>query len=184
VFLEGERTVNILFRVEKGEIERVRAFSPSCQLDIAELTLHWLSGVQPSASVAFLQTIVVTKGTSVLSAIAAHSDPTADTYLKEVAESPAAQRRDRERAAFALAQSRGAAGMAIVMKLLESDADEQFRSTLPGALAQAPANAGTSALIGVATKDKSRKVRERAFFWLGRSTDPKARRFMEEVLAK
>ena len=36
-FLEGERTANILFRVDKSEIERVRVFSPSCQIDIAGL---------------------------------------------------------------------------------------------------------------------------------------------------
>jgi hypothetical protein len=183
VFLEGERTVNILYRVDKGEIERVRAFSPSCQLDIGGLTLRWLSGVQPAESVAFLKTLTL-KTSSVLSAIAAHADPSADAYLKEVAESTTAVRRDRERAAYSLASTRGAAGIAVVMRLLESDQDEQFRSTLPGAIAQAPSGAGISTLIDLATKDKSRKVRERAFFWLGRSTDTRAQKFVEEVLSK
>jgi len=178
VFLEGERSVNILFRVDQGEIERVRAFSPSCQLDISNLTLHWLTGVQPSDSVALLKTLTTQRSNSALSAIAAHADPSADAYLKEVAESQTALRRDRERAANSLAHSRGAAGMAIVTKLLESDPDEQFRASLPGAIAQAPGNAGTSTLIDIATKDKSRKVREKAFFWLGRSSDIRAQKFV------
>jgi len=184
VFLEGERAVNILFRVDRGEIERVRAFSPSCQLDIATLSLHWLTGVQTAESVALLKTLTNQRTNSVLSAIAAHADPSADAYLKEVAESPTAARHERERAAHSLASTRGAAGMAVVMKLLESDSDDQFRASLPSAIAQAPGNAGTSTLIDIATKDKSRKVRERAFFWLGRSKDVRAQKFVEEVLSK
>jgi hypothetical protein len=182
-FLEGERIANILVRVDKGEVEKVQVYSPTCQLDIGSLTLHWLTGVDPAASVAFLRSLSLT-GTRVVSAIGAHVDPSADAFLREIAGLQTAQKRDRERAATLLASTRGPAGLAIVMKLLKDDPDEQFRSTLPGAIAQAPSGGGTSALIDLATKDQSRKVRERAFFWLGRSKDPRAQRFVEEILAK
>ena len=44
VFLEGERTANILFRVDHGEVMRVRLFSPTCQIGYqGDLTLHWLT---------------------------------------------------------------------------------------------------------------------------------------------
>ena len=181
-FLEGERTANILFRVDKGEIERVRVFSPSCQIDIAGLTLHWLTGARTSESVAFLRTLTTQR--NMISAISVHADPGANEFLRTTAESTAASRTDRDRAAHALAATRGSAGLAIVRRLFDTDTDERFRESLAGAIAMAPNNAGTSALIDIATKDKNRKVRERAFFWLGRSKDPRAQKFVEEILAR
>lgn len=181
-FLEGERTAHILFRVDKGDVERVRVFSPSCQIDIAGLTLHWLTGVRAGASVGLLRTLTAQRNR--VSAIAAHADPVADAFLRETAESVSASRTDRDRAAHALAATRGPAGLAIVKKLLDSDADERFRESLAGAVAQAPGNAGTGILIDLSTKDKNRRVKERAFFWLGRSKDPRAQKFVEEILAR
>ena len=182
-FLEGERTANILFRVDQGEVERVRVFSASCQLDIGGLTLHWLSGVRPAESVTFLRSLT-TKGLRAVSAIAVHADPSAEAFLRETAESTKETRNERQRAAHWLASTRGVAGLAVVLRLLESDSDERFRESLPNAIAEAPGGAGISALIDIATKDKSRKVRERAFFWLGRSKDARAQKFVEEILSK
>jgi len=181
VYLEGERTANILYRIEKGEVEKVRVFSASCQLDIAGLTLHWLTGVRSADSVAFLKSLDMRNR---VSAIGVHADPTADAFLRETAESVNATRTDRDRAAHMLASTRGPTGLSVVLKLLESDTDEKFRESLPGAIAQAPNGAGISPLMDIATKDKSRKVRERAFFWLGRSKDARAQKFVEEILAK
>ena len=183
VFLEGERTANILMRIDKGEVERVRVFSPSCQLDISGLTLHWLTGVREAESVAYLHALSV-KGSNIVGAIAAHTDPSAEQFLRETAESASAQRRDRERAAMWLALTRGASGFAVVKRLVETDADDQFRSQLTSAIAQAPDGAGTGELIDLATRDKSRRVRERAFFWLGRAKDASAQKFVSEILSK
>lgn len=184
VYLEGERTANIMFRVDHGEVVKVRLFSPTCQIEIGDLTLHWITGVRSADSIAFLKTISPTDGMRVVSAIGAHADPAADAFLRETAESTSADRRDRERAAMLLASSRGASGMGIVLRLLKDDRDDKLRESLPGALAQAPDFAGTNSLMDVATTDKDRKVRERAFFWLGRSKDPKAQKFIEEILSK
>lgn len=181
-FLEGERTANILMRIENGEVQRIRVFSPSCQLDLAGLTLHWLTSVRAADSIAFIRTL--TEQRNMISAVAAHADPAADLFLRETAESTAAARTDRDRAAHSLALTRGASGLAIVRHLLDTDKDERFRESLPGALALAPNNAGTSNLIDAARTDKNRKVRERAFFWLGRSNDPRAQKFLEEILAR
>ena len=181
-FLEGERTANILMRIENGEVQRIRVFSPSCQLDIAGLTLHWLTSVRAADSIAFIRTL--TEQRNMISAVAAHADPTADLFLRETAESTTAARTDRDRAAHSLALTRGASGLAIVRHLLDTDKDERFRESLPGALALAPNHAGTSPLIDAARTDKNRKVRERAFFWLGRSKDPRAQKFVEEILAR
>ena len=178
-YLEGERSANILFRVSNGEVERVRVFSPSCQLDIAGLTFHWLTGVRPAESISFLRSLAVKNA---LSAIAVHADPSAEVFLRETALSTNAVRHDRERAAYSLAATRGPAGLEVVLKLLQTDTDERFRESLPGAIALA--STGTSALIDIATNDKSRKVRERAFFWLGRSKDARAQKFVEEILSK
>ena len=181
-FLEGERTANILMRIENGEVQRIRVFSPSCQLDIAGLTLHWLTSVRAADSIAFIRTL--TEQRNMISAVAAHADPAAELFLRETAESTTAARTDRDRTAHSLALTRGASGLAIVRHLLDTDKDERFRESLPGALALAPNNGGTSTLIDAARTDKNRKVRERAFFWLGRSKDPRAQKFVEEILAR
>ncbi len=181
LYLEGERTATILFRVDQGEVEKVRVTSASCQLDLADLTLHWLTGVRGADSVEFLKTLRVK---SAFAAIAAQAEATAETFLRETAESRQGERGLREQAARSLAASRGPAGLAVVLRLLKQDGDEKFRECLPGALAAAPGNAGTLPLIDIATKDKNRKVQERAFFWLGHSRDARAQKFVEEILEK
>ncbi len=49
--------LHVLLRVEDGRIQRVRAFSADCALDVGGRVLHWLTDVHPSESVAFLSTL-------------------------------------------------------------------------------------------------------------------------------
>ncbi len=47
-----------------------------------------------------------------------------------------------------------------------------------------PNGDGVPLLIEVARTNKSAEVRKQAMFWLGQSNDPRALRFLEEVLRR
>jgi hypothetical protein len=182
-FLEGEREAFIVVRTNG----RLSVLSPSCEIDLGGLTLHWIDGVSSTASLAFLKGLLVQppkrRTAEVVSAIAAHADPVADEFLFTTAER-SEERDARDRAAYWLAATRGAPGLAVVKRLAQSDPDHELRSRLMSALAQAPEFTGTPFLMEAATRDADRRVRERAFFWLGRSKDPRAERFIDGVLAR
>ena len=45
VRLEGPDSVVVLYRVEERAVQRIRIFSPDCELDAGGRTIHWLEGV-------------------------------------------------------------------------------------------------------------------------------------------
>ena len=84
VHLEPSDRAVILFRVEAGKVEKIRALSPYCEIDAGGLPVHWLTDVKPADSVAFLAGFVSTIGNGrdgSVFAIAVHSDPAADAAL-------------------------------------------------------------------------------------------------------
>jgi hypothetical protein len=86
VMLEGARHAVILFRVERAEVTRIRAYAADCELDAGDLPLHWLTGVRASESIrlldSFTQSVEASRFTQPLAASAiyamgAHADPRA-----------------------------------------------------------------------------------------------------------
>src|SRR5579859_6129938 len=51
----GESDVALFAKMEGGVVDKVRIFSPSCTLDAAGQTVHWVENVAPDASIAFLR---------------------------------------------------------------------------------------------------------------------------------
>ena len=45
VRLEGPDSLVVLYRVEEKAVQRIRIFSPDCELDAGGLTIQWLEGV-------------------------------------------------------------------------------------------------------------------------------------------
>ena len=56
--LEGSQQVFVLYRVERGQVDKIRMFSEDCPLDGGGLTLHWFTGVRPADSVAVLASFI------------------------------------------------------------------------------------------------------------------------------
>ena len=54
--LEPPKALHIMFRVEQHKVERIRTFTPECQLDAGGTTVYWLTGVNASESVSLLKT--------------------------------------------------------------------------------------------------------------------------------
>ena len=48
----------VLYRVEEKAVQKIRIFSPECELDAGGRTIHWLDGVKGADSVALLATFV------------------------------------------------------------------------------------------------------------------------------
>jgi len=183
VHLEPPDQAVILFRVEAGAVNRIRALSPDCEIDAGGLPVHWLNDVRPEESVALLASFTSDReraGES-LGAIARHSGAAADQALDRVATS--GQPGDsRLRAVSLEGSTRGRHGLEVLKQLIASDPDERVRQRAVSSLASSREPEATPLLISIARSDKSPGLRKQAMSALGRSRDPRATAFFEEVL--
>jgi hypothetical protein len=192
VQLEASATAIVLFRIEQGHVQKIRALSDSCEIDAGGRRLVWLAGVDPAASVSLLRSVVqssdpesggrhvVTEG---LLAISAHRGTAAVTTLIELARD-AAQPRVRSDALFWLAQRAGAKAAGAITDAIANDPDTKVKERAVFALSQLPRDEGVPKLIDVARTNRNPRVRQQAVFWLGQSRDPRALKFFEELLLK
>lgn len=90
----------------------------------------------------------------------------------------------RSQALFWIAQKAGQKAVGPISAAIEDDPDTKVKRQAVFALTQLPDNEGVPELIKVARNNRNPSVRKQAFFWLGQSKDPRAARFLEEVLAK
>jgi hypothetical protein len=184
VHLEPPDRAVILFRVEAGAVERIRAVSPYCEIDAGGLPVHWLTEVKPAESVAFLGGFVATatngRDGSVF-AIAVHSDPAADAALERFI-APDQPQWVRLRAVPLLGSTRGRHGMDLLSGLIANDLDSQVRQRAVSALGSVADGSGVPLLIELAKTTKDSTVRKQAMNSLQASRDPRAVSFFEEVL--
>jgi HEAT repeats len=191
VRLEGPESMIVLFRVEEKVVQKIRTFTPDCELDAGGRTIHWLEGVAPAESVALLASLIsrdeqqkrnrVTNGA--LAAISMHRDPSAETTLLRLAREDASSK-VRGEAIFWLAQKAGQKAAAEITAAIERDPDTDVKKRAVFALSQLPKDEGVPLLIQVARNNKNPAVRKQAMFWLGQSRDPRALDFFAEVLGK
>jgi hypothetical protein len=178
VHLEPPDHAVILFRVQSGAVERLRALSPDCEIDAGGVPVHWLSDVRPADSVALLGTLDFNEK---VMAIGMHADPAADSALEGMA---AAAQPDsvRRRATYWIGAARGRRGLEFLRNLLATDPSEKVRERAVEGLAASREPEALDLLISTARKDGDTRVRRQAVAVLGRSRDPKAQAFLEDVL--
>ncbi len=185
--LEGPESMVVLYRVENSAVQKVRIFSPDCELDAGGRTIHWLDQVNGAESVKLLSTFVPS-GTEqlrsgALSAIAMHSDEQSVPALFRFArQDPSA--RVRGDALFWVAQKAGERAAAEITSAIDNDPDTEVKKRAVFALSQLPKDEGIPLLIKVAKTNRNPAVRKQAMFWLGQSRDPRALEFFAEVLGK
>ena len=90
----------------------------------------------------------------------------------------------RGQALFWLAQKAGQKAARAISGAIEDDPDTGVKKQAVFALSQLPGDEGVPKLIEVARTNKNPSVRKQAMFWLGQSSDPRALKFFEEVLAQ
>lgn len=188
--LEGADSMIVLFRVDGKAVQKVRTFTPDCELDAGGRTIHWLEGVAPADSIALLATLVTRDDQKrdrvsggALAAISMHQDPAADSTLIRLARQDTSAK-VRGEALFWLAQKAGQQAAAEITAAIEQDPDTEVKRRAVFALSQLPKDEGVPLLIQVAKTNKNPVVRKQAMFWLGQSRDPRALDFFAEVLSR
>lgn len=189
--IDSEREFLVLFRVEGGEVNRIRALSRDCMLDAGGLSFIWVTDVKPEESVAFLSELVNDGGLEskkqkgfnepALAAIAFHDDPSADAAL-EAFTAPRQMLRVREQAAFWLGNARGERGYQVLRRLALEDSDERLRRHVTFALTQSEEPEALPTLILMAKKDPSHEVRGQALFWLAQTAGDKAAETIQDAI--
>lgn len=187
VRLEGPEHAYVLFRVEAGRIERIRAFSEGCDLDAGGRPVIWLENVNAADSVALLASMVSAvarrdrTANGALSALAMHEAPEASTALIRLARDHAAPT-VRGEAIFWLAQRAGEKAAPEIAARIADDPDTEVKRRAVFALSTLPKDESVPLLIRVARTHENPAVRRQAFFWLGQSKDPRALEFFAEIL--
>jgi len=192
--LEGNDSAAILIRVENRRPEKVRVYSPDCELDAGDLRVYWLNGVKPDESVALLASFVKAPrhggyeaesdgrlGDDALAAIAFHAGSAADHQLESFASTGNGEEL-REHAAFWLGSERGRFGYEVLNRLVHNDSSEKFREKVIFALYVSKEPQAVDAVIGVARQDESPRVRGQALFWLAQKASHKAASAITEAI--
>jgi HEAT repeat protein len=180
VRLEGPENVVVLYRVEEKAVQRIRIFSPDCELDAGGRTIQWLDGVSGADSVRLLSTFVsradvrsdrITE--SAISAIAMHRDDSADAALERLGSKDNPEF-IRKKVTFWMGNARGARGFEAVKKIARDDPSEEVRKGAMFGLSQSTDAQSIPELVRFARQDASPKVRGEAIFWLAQKAGQRA----------
>ncbi len=188
IALEQTGTIEVLYRVEHGAIEKLRVESIECPLDAGGLPFIWLQNVPESASLALLERLATTSGSDSVRngatfAVSEHDGAQALAALERLA-APPQTAHVRGQAIFWLAQRAGEKAASFISNTIRNDPDTDIKKKAVFALSQLPRDEGVPRLIAVARSNNNREVRKQAFFWLGQSQDPRALAFIEQVLER
>ena len=185
------RDMFVLFRIEDGEVERIRAYSENCELDAGGVPMYWLTGVSSTESIAFLKTFATSQGHSrkereeiaqqAVSTIAMHHDPAALGVLEEFVE-PGQPEKLREHTVFWIGNQGGARGIAILNRLLEEDPSSKVREQTVFALTLPDNPEAIESLIRVARHDRDAEIRSNALFWLANKAGERATEAIQDAI--
>jgi HEAT repeat protein len=179
--LEGPDTMVVLYRVEEKAVQRIRIFSPDCELDAGGRTIQWLDGVNGAESVALLATFIskaelksdkLTDGA--ISAIAMHKDAAADAALERLAVPKDNPEFVRKKVTFWMGNARGRRGFDAVRKIARDDPSDEVRKSAMFGLSQSSDEQSIPELVRFARQDASTKVRGEAIFWLAQKAGQRA----------
>ena len=174
VHLEPPDHAVILFRVESNAVDRIRTVSPDCEIDGGGVPVHWLSDVKPAESVALLATFIPQRehfGDGMLSAIAVHADPTADSVLEGFLK-PDQPETLRERAVSWLVRTRGNRGIADAKNVIANDPIERVRERAVSALGSSKQQEAADLLVSIARDNTNARLRAQAISGLARRQGP------------
>lgn len=172
----------VFYRVDNGRVEKVRLYSVDCVLDADGLTVTWLDGVDPRASMHFLRSLLDRDTRVVEGAIAALSMHDGSTDLLLDIAKHHAEPRVRGKALFWLSQQAGQKVAPALREAIDSDPDTKVKEQAVFGIAQLPNDQSIPLLADLARTHKNGAVRKRAVFWLGQKNDPRALAAIEEIL--
>ena len=179
IHLEPPDHALVLYRVEGGEVVRIRTLSPDCQIDAGGLPFHWLNEVKPAESVAVLAGFAEKRdrySDSAMNAISVHADPSAEATLKKYL-APNQPSVVRVRAVNWF-------GFAVLKDLANSDPDERVRERAISRLGSSSRemDGAIDVLIPLARKDPNARIRMAAISSLQHRGGAKVLDTFREVL--
>lgn len=133
IMLEPPTEFLVLARVERGVVERIRTFTPDCDVDAGSMPVVWLTEVKPDDSIAWLAGLVTAPDAvdarervakSAMHAIAMHDAPAADRVLESFV-APSRPEWLRSDTSFWLGNSRGAAGARVLARMIADDPSDR-----------------------------------------------------------
>ena len=192
IVLEPATEFLVFARLEGGSVNRIRTFTPDCDVDAMSMPLVWLTDVNPDESVSWLASLMTAPPRTIdgdrisnaaMTAVALHNVPSALTTLITTARGDASAK-VRGQALFWLAQRAGEQAVATINGALDNDPDTEVKKKAVFALSQLPRDEGVPKLMDVARNNGNPQVRKQAMFWLGQTHDPRAVKFFEEILLR
>jgi len=179
-------TFAIFYRIENGEIAKVRTYSMECVLDASGVAVTWIDGVDPRRSVALLASLIAAPGHHsdyVMSALALHADSSATTELERMLKSAEASDETRGHAAFWLGGTRKRRGFEDVLAVARSQSSSpHLREKAVFALSQSQEPEAIDELIKLAKNDPTAHVRGQTLFWLSQKAGKKAAGAVREAI--
>ena len=181
----------VLARLAHGEVEKIRAASADCGLDLGGRRLYWLGAVSPAESIAWLSGFAQNftgedraggrRADEALTTIAFHKDASADVMLERFA-GPEQPRPLRVQASFWLASQRGRRGFEAVRRIFRADSDPKFREEAVFALSESTVPEAEPELLNIARHDRDRNVRGEALMWLAERAGSRAAGAITDVI--
>jgi hypothetical protein len=190
--LEPPTDLVVLARVEAKTIVELRAASVDCDIDAAGMPLVWFDGVPPDQSVSWLAAVVsdVIAGRrtssmldSALAAIGLHAAPASSRTLVALARDGQTAH-VRGQALFWLGQRATDRAGSVIAEAIERDPELEVKRRALTALSQLPKDESVPLLMNVARTHKTVELRRQAMLHLGRSNDPRAIDFFEQILLR
>ena len=184
IHLEPPDHAVILFRVEGGEVLRIRTLSPDCEIDAGGLPVHWLNDVKPAESVALLRSFAEKRdrySDGAMTAISLHSDPAAEAALKRYLE-PSQPSSVRVRAVSWFGNYRGRSGFEVLKQLAAGDPDERVRERAISTIGNSREADALDVLIQLARKDSTPRIRMSAISAINRRSGPQVLDTLNEVI--
>ena len=175
ITLEPPTEFLVLARLEGGTVNRVRTFTPDCDVDAAGMPLVWLTDVKVDESLAWLASLVAAApdageardrvAKTSIAAIALHGGTAADRVLEGFV-APSRPEWLRGDTAFWLGSERGGAGARLLTRMIAQDPSDKVREKVTFGLSVSSVPAALTTLVATARDDRSAKVRGQALFWL------------------
>ncbi|QEE26817.1 HEAT repeat domain-containing protein [Terriglobus albidus] len=179
--------VNVLLRMEKGAVTKLRMATPNRKLDTGGVKFVWLEGVSQDESIREFVSLAnnasqerKVRDASVM-IIAQHESPAATSTLISMATT--GDSFVREKAAFWLGAHRGQDGTKALLQLTRTEQDEHLRGKLAFDLTLGKENpAAIDELIWMAKNDASPHVRKEAQFWMAQKAGKRAAGELRQIV--
>jgi hypothetical protein len=184
VHLEPPDHAVILFRVDQGNVDRIRTLSPDCEIDAGNLPFHWLNDVKPAESVALLDAFAKQRERyqdGAMHAIAMHSDPSADAALMRFLATDQPES-IRLRVVSWFGPSRGRRGFDVLKNLIANDPNERVRERAISTLSGSKEPDAVDLLIAYAEKDPNSRMRATAVSALNRQSGTKVLNSLKTII--